>query len=185
MRDVVPPIILTQKDRGSKRKRKTFRQTDNLDRKAVRMATLPHGRRTCRMRDINLRGRIFKRISKRSEKATSDAGSQHRCGRVGRGIQPPFIPSHTPCSPHTDNHKWTDRRAATINLIFTNVMLLVIQIRYKWCRSSKPELCGSKVSSRIGTGQSNFEKWLPCQVQMFERIRFRVARLNWRLRFAT
>ena len=27
--------------------------------------------------------------------STSDAGSQYRCGRVGRGIQPPSIP-HTP-----------------------------------------------------------------------------------------
>ena len=24
--------------------------------------------------------------------STSDAGSQYRCGRVGRGIQPPFTP---------------------------------------------------------------------------------------------
>ena len=35
---------------------------------------------------------------------TSDAGSQYRCGRVGRGIQPPSIPSRTPGSlTHTDS----------------------------------------------------------------------------------
>ena len=31
-----------------------------------------------------------------SNKITSDAGSQYRCGRVGRGIQPPSTPKPTP-----------------------------------------------------------------------------------------
>ena len=32
---------------------------------------------------------------------TSDVGSQYHCGQVGRGVQPPFIPSPTP---HTLTH---------------------------------------------------------------------------------
>ena len=33
---------------------------------------------------------------KRGKKETSDAGSQYRCGRVGRGIQPPSTPNTHP-----------------------------------------------------------------------------------------
>ena len=32
---------------------------------------------------------------------TSDAGSQYRCGRVGRGIQPPSTPHPPPTNTHT------------------------------------------------------------------------------------
>ena len=37
-----------------------------------------------------------KKGRKVEEKITSDAGSQYRCGRVGRGIQPPSTPKPTP-----------------------------------------------------------------------------------------
>ena len=33
-----------------------------------------------------------------TRRQTSDAVSQYRCGGVGRGISPPFMPYHTPFS---------------------------------------------------------------------------------------
>ena len=43
---------------------------------------------------------------KKKKKKTSDAGSQYRCGRVGRGIKPPALPKPHPQPPSdTLTHK--------------------------------------------------------------------------------
>ena len=49
---------------------------------------------------------------------TSDAGSQYRCGRVGRGIQPPSTPNAL-LPPHTHAHT-PNARFCTFHFVFTD-----------------------------------------------------------------
>ena len=57
---------------------------------------------------------VYRGLEKWDTVTTSDVGSQYRCGRVDRGVQPPSIPQ--PPNPQTSTKKMFDARSSTFIL---------------------------------------------------------------------